>query len=132
MTEMKKGILPAGPKPTRQQGMSLIGLVLVAILVVFAAITVMKVVPMYLDDLKLKTIFGNLEQEAMSSPNEIRTRIKRNLEVNQLVNMFDDNQFEIRQTSDGHQVSIDYERRAHLFGNLSVVAEFKHSARVRR
>jgi len=132
MTEMKKGILPAGAKPTRQLGMSLIGLVLVAILVVFAAITVMKIVPMYLDDQKLKTLFANLEQESMSSPTEIRTRIKRNLEINQVSNKFDDDQFKIRQTSDGHQVSIDYERRARLIGNLSVVAEFKHSARVQR
>lgn len=132
MKQPIKGTFPATNSPANQRGMSMIGLVLAAIVVVFAAITVMKVVPMYLDDQKINTLFGNLEHENISSANEIRDRIRRNLEINQVSDKFDMSEFEISQARDGHQVSIDYERRARLIGNLSIVAEFEHSVRVRR
>jgi hypothetical protein len=114
----------------RQQGMSLIGLILVAILIGFIALVVMKTVPLYLADQKLTTIFRNLEEQSVSSPAEIRKTIEKQLYINEVDDHFESEDFDIRPVSGGYQVTYNYDGRAKLFANLSILAEFRHQARV--
>ncbi|MGM0516200.1 MAG: DUF4845 domain-containing protein [Pseudomonadota bacterium] len=114
----------------RQQGMSLIGLIIGAIFIGFIALVVMKTVPLYIADQKLTTIFQNLEEESASSPAEIRKTVDKQLYINEVDDHFDEKDFDIRPVSGGYQVTYNYDGRAKLFANLSIVAEFRHQVRV--
>lgn len=115
---------------TRQGGMSLVGLIIAAIVLGFAALVVMQVVPLYIADQKLTTIFKGLEEVSAGSPAEIRRTIDKQLDINEVDDRFDSKEFEIRPVTGGYSVSYNYDGRATLFGNLSLVAEFKHQTRV--
>jgi len=114
----------------RQRGMSLIGLIIGAIFIGFIALVVMKTVPLYMADQKVTTIFSGLEKESLSSPAAIRKHIQTQLNVNGIDDDFGVNDFDIRPVSGGYQVTNNYEGRAKLFGNLSIVAAFDHQVRV--
>lgn len=117
-------------RPRREQGMSLVGLIIAAIVLGFAALVVMQVVPLYIADQKLTTIFESLEEESAASPIEIRRKIDKRLNINEVDERFDSDEFDIRPVTGGFNVTYNYEGRATLFGNLSLMAEFKHQARV--
>ncbi|MFO7582994.1 DUF4845 domain-containing protein [Guyparkeria sp.] len=114
----------------RQGGMSLIGLIIGAIVLGFAALVVMQVVPIYIADQKLVTIFKSLEKETVSGPAEIRRIADKQLYINEVDDHFDPKDFDIRPVAGGFDVKYNYEGRATLFGNLSLVAEFEHQVRV--
>ncbi|HSH84674.1 MAG TPA: DUF4845 domain-containing protein [Guyparkeria sp.] len=115
----------------QQRGMSLVGLIISAIVLGMAALVVMQVVPLYLADQKLTSIFKSLEHERAGSPSEIRRMIGKRLDINAIDGKFDPKDFEIRPVTGGYQVSYDYDGKARLFGNLSLVAAFSHQTRVR-
>ncbi len=113
-----------------QRGMSLVGLIIAAIVLGFAALVVMQVVPMYIADQKLASIFKSLEKETASSPAEIRRIADKQLYINEVDDHFDPEDFDIRPATGGFDVKYNYEGRATLFANLSLVAEFEHQVRV--
>jgi len=114
----------------RQRGMSLVGLIISAIVLGFAALVVMQVVPLYIADQKLTTIFESLGEESAGSPNEIRKMINKRLDINEIDDKFDPKDFDIRPVTGGYRVTYNYDGRATLIGNLSLVAEFRHQTRV--
>ena len=114
----------------RQRGMSLVGLIISAIVLGFAALVVMQVVPLYIADQKLTTIFESLGEESAGSPNEIRKMINKRLDINEIDEKFDPKDFDIRPVTGGYRVTYNYDGRATLVGNLSLVAEFRHQTRV--
>ncbi len=114
----------------RQGGMSLVGLIIASIVLGFAALVVMQVVPLYLADQKLTTIFENLEGESAGSPAEIRRKVDKQLDINEIDDDFDSEDFDIRPVSGGFNVVYNYDGRATLIGNLFLVAEFRHQTRV--
>lgn len=126
----RKGNRARGPRARRQGGMSLLGLIFTAIVLGFAALVVMRVVPLYITDQKLTAIFKSLSERSADSPAEIRRRIDKQLDINEIDDRFDSGEFEIRPVSGGYRVTYNYDGRATLFGNLSLVAEFKHQTRV--
>ncbi|MFW6021106.1 MAG: DUF4845 domain-containing protein, partial [Guyparkeria sp.] len=89
-----------------------------------------QVVPLYIADQKLSTIFKSLEEESAGSPAEIRRKIDKQLDINEIDDHFDSKDFEIRPVRGGHNVIYNYDGRATLLGNLSLVAEFRHQTRV--
>jgi len=113
-----------------ERGMSLVGLIIAAIVLGFAALVVMQVVPLYIADQKLTTIFKSLGEESAASPGEIRRMIGKRLDINEADDRFDPKDFDIRPVSGGFDVTYNYDGRARLFGNLSLVAAFKHHTRV--
>lgn len=127
---MKKGNPVMALRAGRQGGMSLVGLIITAIMLGFAALVVMQVVPLYIADQKLTAIFESLSEESAGSPADIRRTIEKQLNINEIDDRFDSKEFEIRPVSGGYSVTYNYDGRATLFGNLSLVAEFKHQTRV--
>jgi len=125
-----KGNRPISTGLGRQRGMSLIGLIIAAIFVGFIALVVMKTVPLYIADQKLTTMFESLEKESASNPTAIRKTIEKQLYINEVDDHFDAEDFDIRPVSGGYRVTYNYDGRATLFGNLSIVAAFDHQARV--
>jgi len=113
----------------RQRGMSLIGLFIAALAIFFAAILVMKIVPMYLTDQKISSIFKQLK-DFTGSPREIRDTIDKQLDINEIDNQYHAKDFKITPAGNGYRVVFNYQAKAGIVGNLSVVADFKHQVHV--
>jgi len=115
---------------SRQRGMTVIGLLMAAITIGFVALMVMQVVPMYLNDQKVAAIFKALENER-GTERQLRGTIERYLDIN-MVNHVTAQDFKFEQTGRGTRVSLDYEARARIAGNLAIVATFSHQVDVPR
>ena len=116
----------------RQRGMSLLGLIFTAFVVFFIAILLMKVVPLYLADQKITSIFHQLK-DFSGDRREIVATIDKQLDINEIDDRFSAKDFKIQPAGNGgYNVTFNYEGRAAIFGNLSIVADFKHQAHVSR
>jgi hypothetical protein len=113
----------------RQSGMTLIGLIMYAFIAFFIAILLMKVVPLYLTDQKITSIFTQLKNfhgDAMA----IRSTIDKQLDINEINNMTSKD-FKISPLGNGgYKVEYNYDGRAEIVGNLSIVASFEHQVNV--
>lgn len=115
----------------RQRGMSTLGLMTVALLIVFAAVTVMKLWSSYYDDLAVKTALENIAAEESTrtmSPNEILQTLNKRLQVNQVTLNKDD--VKIKKEDGIININVVYERRVPMYGNVDAMVKFNHAATI--
>ena len=116
---------------TRQYGMSTLGMMTVALAIVFAGVTAMKLWSPYYDDLAVKTALENMAKEEPTKsmgPNEIRQTINKRLQVNQVTLSKDD--IQIKKEDGVIKIDIIYERRVHMYGNIDAMVKFNHSTTI--
>lgn len=116
---------------TRQNGMSTLGMMMVALAVVFVAVTAMKLWNPYYDDLAVRTALENVAKEGTTvtmGPGEIRQTINKRLQVNQVTLGKDD--IQIKKEDGVIKIDIIYERRIPMYGNIDAMVKFNHSATV--
>ncbi len=114
---------------TKQGGMSTLGMMTVALVVIFAGVTAMKLWSPYYDDLAVKTALENIAKEEPTKsmgPNEIRQTINKRLQVNQVELSKDD--VLIKKEDGVIKIDIVYERRVPMYGNIDAMVKFSHSA----
>ena len=114
-----------------QYGMSTLGLMTVALLIVFGAVTAMKLWTPYYDDLAVKTAVENIAKEEATramSPNEILQTINKRLQVNQVTLSKDD--IKIKKEDGLIKIDVIYERRIPMYGNIDAMVKFNHSATI--
>ncbi len=115
----------------KQQGMTLIGMLMAAVVVGLVAVALMRIVPMYLNDQKIASIFEQISKETQGSKAAVMASIERRLDVN-MVEHVKKTDFKIEPgPANTLKVTLDYESRANLAANLYVVAVFKHSVNVK-
>ncbi|WP_407275397.1 DUF4845 domain-containing protein [Halothiobacillus sp. DCM-1] len=112
----------------RQSGLTLVGLIIYAFVAFFVAILLMKVVPLYLTDQKISSIFNQLKN-FHGDAQAIRSTIDKQLDINEIDNMTSKD-FKITPFGNGLRVTYNYDGRADIVGNLSVVASFEHQVDV--
>jgi len=128
--EATTGIRRFGGLRNRQQGMSLIGLIIAAFTIFFAALLVMKIVPLYLTDQKISSIFKQLKGTSAGTPHDIRRTINKQLDINEIDEKYNAKDFSVKPFGNGYRVEFNYDGKAHILGNLYVVAEFRHQVNV--
>ncbi len=114
------------PSVRRQRGLSMIGFLLVAALVVMAAMVAMKLVPAYIEFFSVKKILVSMGQEADfrgKSNADIRNAFSRKTAAD-YVSVVKADDLMIDRSSGTPVVSVDYEFRTKQNGNLSLVVEF--------
>ena len=112
-----------------QRGITLIGFVIVLGLVGFFAYIAMKLVPMYSEFYAVKQAIKGLQQEpgiANRDPAKIQDLFFRRLYISYAENVKADN-VKIERLDGGWNMSVDYEVRKPLLGNLDVVGKFATS-----
>jgi hypothetical protein len=113
-------------KIRRQQGMSIIGFIIVLGLVVFAAFITMRIVPIYLEYYSVVSAMNGIAAERGSSKYPLQT-VRTKMMDRMFVNYTEGN-LQRRHISivrrDGVQFRVAYEVRKPLIGNLDVVASF--------
>ncbi|HTJ96919.1 MAG TPA: DUF4845 domain-containing protein [Rhodocyclaceae bacterium] len=113
---------------SRQTGLSLVQLILVLILVGVVALLGFKVTPEYIEYFKIKADVNAVAQEANSKPNatvaDVRMHFDRRAEIDHLR---DFSSADLDVSKDGNEivVSFSYQRKVHLFKNISVLIDFE-------
>ena len=120
--------------PARQRGMTLIGWLLTLVLIGFAGIIAIRLVPVYMDAYTVSSIMQQLESESRTTSmdrREVRETFRRRLDVNDVTRV-SASDLQFKEITGGMQVLLEYESRVPLIGNLDAVARFQEEATLRR
>ncbi len=116
----------------RQQGFTLITLVLILGLIGFFTLLTLKIVPIYLDHGKVSSALTALKQMPdiqSKSEAEIRESLAKRFNINYVYDVTKDD-IKIIKHGSYLKVDIEYETVVKLAGNLSALAEFHDSIEV--
>jgi len=116
-----------------QAGLTAIVLILILIPVGFGVYIILKVAPVYIEVLSVGDVVNSLKKELdlkEKSREEIYTIIKKRLDVKNISSV-DKDDIKIQKTVNDVTVTIDYEARAPLFGNVALAFSFHKSAVMR-
>ena len=120
-------------KIRKQNGLSIIGFLMVLSLVIFFAYIGMRIVPIYLEYYSVVSAMNGVAAERGSAqlpPQEIRLRILNRLYVSYASgDNVQESDIKILRRN-GVAIRIAYEVRKPLIGNLDVVAKFDRTARL--
>lgn len=117
------------PMQSQQRGLSMIGFLFVAVVLVAIAMLAMKLVPAYIEFFSVKKILATMGQEAdirSKSNGEIRSDFSRRANVG-YVTVVKPEHLTIDRRGGTPIISADYEFRTKLFGNVSLVVDFSAS-----
>lgn len=115
----------------KQIGSSMYATMFIILVLIFVAVTAMKLWAPYFDDMAVKTALKNIAEEETTrtmGPKDIRATLNKRLQVNSVTL----NKEEIIIKKEEGEVIIDivYERRIPLYGNIDAVLSFNHNATV--
>jgi hypothetical protein len=120
----------ARPMQTRQHGLSMIGFLFVAVILVFVAMLAMKLVPAYIEFFSVKKVLATMGQESdirSMSNGEIRADFDRRAGVAYVTAVGSEN-LSIDRRGGVPVISVDYPFRTKLVGNVSLVVDFSASS----
>jgi hypothetical protein len=112
----------------RQGGLTAFSLLLVALVVGFFLICVVKIGPVYLESMTVKSIVEQAAEEARNEElgkAEIHDRIAKKLLIN-TVNGMSMEDVEVRGTGEDMEIDANYEVRKPLLFNIDVVVKFEN------
>ena len=119
-------------KLRRQEGMSIVGFIIVLAMVIFIAFIGMRIWPIYYEYFSVVNAMNSVSEEPGSaswSLYDIRARVHANLFVSGTEGTVkDENIKKVRKN--GVHLHVSYERRELLIGNLDVVAKFDRMVRL--
>ncbi|MGC9238503.1 MAG: DUF4845 domain-containing protein [Acidithiobacillus sp.] len=111
---------------SREGGMSLIGVVFWIVILAMVVALIVKVMPIYYDNLSLQHIVQQQVQAA--GPEESLDQVRRDLNDRLAVAMIEIPQRDISISRNGTsgpvQIRVDYERKVPLFANVSLLIHF--------
>lgn len=114
-----------------QRGFTLTKLLLICAVAGVVALLAMKLAPEYIEYYKIKTGVLAVAQEANGNPNatvpDIRRAFERHAEIDHIKN-FEPKDLDISKEGGRVVVEFAYERKVHLFKNISILIEFAGSS----
>lgn len=117
---------------SRQRGVTMWGMFMISLMVVFFALLLFKLIPPYLQDLKVNAALDSIEQEAsgsgMSKP-EIIVALRKRFDIDDIDHV-DPADITIQRRGVFIVVDIEYEAIVPLVLNISALLEFNHSAEI--
>ena len=116
----------------KQNGSSTYATMFILLVLIFAAVTLMKLWAPYFDDMAVKTALKNLsEEETIRSmaPNEIRNTLNKRLSVNGV--KLEKEEVVIKKEDGEILINVIYERRIPMYGNVDAMLKFQHDVAVK-
>ncbi len=117
---------------SRQRGVTIWGMFMISLMVVFFALLLFKLIPPYLQDLKVNAALDSIEKEAsgsgMSKP-EIIVALRKRFDIDDIDHV-DPADITIQRRGVFIVVDIEYEAIVPLVLNISALIEFNHSAEI--
>lgn len=115
----------------KQSGVSLFGLLAVGIIIIFVAYLGMKLIPVYMNNMKIAGALEDIAQEASidkMSRKDISSRLEARFDTDFIkhVNVFEDL---VQTKEDGvNEIRVDYATEVELMGNLNAVMYFENAS----
>jgi len=116
--------------PVQQRGLSFGGFIVGAFLLVIVSISLLKVIPAYIQNAQIKSVFNEIVHDPgmdKASPREIRNSFDRRASIDDITAIKSE---DIEIASDGSRLdlSASYSVKVPLFGNVSLILEFNPSS----
>ncbi len=113
-----------------QAGITVIGLIFILVPFALIGYIVMRAVPVYIESLSVGDAINSLKKEPEikeKSRDEIYKMIRKRLEVNNITSV-EKEDIDIQKTVNDVKVTVDYQAKAPLFGNVALAFSFHKSA----
>jgi hypothetical protein len=116
---------------SKQQGVTMIGVVFIAGMIVFFSIMALKLVPSYIE---YATIQSHLRELARApdtrgaSPQELRLAFNRRRHIDNITSV-DGNDMTVEKDGGDVLLTIEYSTQIHMVGNISALIEFEASSK---
>lgn len=119
---------PVSSPARRQRGLSTLGMLGVLILVVAAITLTLKLVPHYLDYYTLNSIIGDLPSRDVHAMNrsKLAEMLQKRFKINNLRDFDISDIIAVERSREATVLTLNYERREHLFYNVDVVLTFEN------
>lgn len=117
---------------SKQRGLTMISWIVVIVFLLFQGVIAMNVLPVYMTDSSVKTIMKELPNDVSargSTVSELRILVIKRLSMNSIYSIKSD-RVQVKKGRGENIVTIEYEPRGKLIGNLEYIVSFKHEARV--
>lgn len=117
-----------------QQGMSVLGVLILLALIAFLASAVFKMAPHYMDNMALEDMITSIETEKAAdvhSVGDFYAHINKRLMVNNIRDFDLEKALKVRIENGEFLAHLKYEKREPLIENLDLVARFDKEFRVR-
>ena len=119
--------------PRKQAGLTLISLLLVLGLIAFFATLTIKILPLYLNQMKISRALEGVSEDPEVSASDaagIRSHLYKRWTI-EMINFVTPEDIKIRRNSDGRAMVYDYDARVNLFYNIDVVVHFSNAVPLR-
>ena len=123
-----------GPSRRRQGGLTLIGFLLVAAFVGFIGLAVIKIVPLYMQKMRIDTVLSDIKDE-LSTGGNTPASIKNSLDDHFYIEALKDltaDEYKIERSTNGFTVTINREARAPFFADLYFVVVIDEQVEISR
>jgi len=107
----------------KQQGFSFLGLLVLLALIAFFATIILRLYPVYYEYFSVSSIMTRLENESLESKSAIVKRLNATMQIDNVKRVKLDD-FDIKKTKTGFTVTLDYEDRVEMMGNVDAIAKF--------
>lgn len=117
----------------KQKGITMWGVAMIALIVAFFALLVIKIVPTYLLDMKVKAALAGVAKQSQQSNmtnGQIRLALGKRFEIDQVSNRDLNVKQDVVFIKRGRKrvIQIEYEVVTPMFANISVLVQFDHRA----
>jgi hypothetical protein len=116
--------------PVQQRGLGFGGFVFGAFLLVLVSIFGLKLIPVYIQNAQINTVFAEIVRDPnmeKASPREIRNSFDRRASIDAITSIKSDD-IEIASGGGRLELSASYSVKVPLFGNASILLEFNPSS----
>jgi len=116
-----------------QSGLTMISWLVVIVFLLFQVVTAMNVIPVYITDSTVKKIMAELPNDlkARETPSKgLNGLVAKRLNMNSVYSIKPE-YIKVKKGRGENIVTIEYEPRGKLIGNLDYIISFKHEARIK-
>jgi len=117
---------------SQQRGLTMISWIVVIVFLLFQAVIAMNVIPVYMTDRSVASIMQELPNDFKaqeSSTKELKGLVSKRLNINSVYTVKPEH-ISVKKGRGENIVTIEYEPRGKLIGNLEYIVLFQHEARV--
>jgi len=119
--------VPLRPYPSSQRGLSLLGLIVLGVILVFGALITLKIFPTVTEFIAIERAVAKARIDG-TDPASIRSSFERAAAIDDITSITGKDLQIQREPSGGYQVSFAYEKRIPLFGPASLVLDYRGEA----
>jgi len=115
-----------------QRGLTMISWLIVIVFLLFQGVIAMNVIPVYLTDSSVKKIMEGLPGDVSAQEagtKQLKGLVAKRLSINSIYSIKPEH-IEVKKGRAENIVTIEYEPRGKLIGNLEYIVSFKHEARI--